>query len=242
MSSLEPIFCEHEGEVLHGQIAVPSGTGPFPAVMIVHSAYGLGSQMQSIALRLAGEGYIALAIDMYGQGAYSEDSREISELVKRLWGNAVRQRSRMKVWHQRLKAINNVDIGRIAAIGYCFGGQCVLEFARDGADVKAVVSFHGILSTNLPAESKAVRAHVVVYTGARDPHAPRQQVEALRQELSEAGASWQISEFGNALHAFTEPRADTPDAGRAYEPLADRVSWASTLALLDAVFNDVIIL
>ena len=239
MSYLESVFCKHDGVVLHGKIGVPNEAGPHPAVMIVHSAFGLGSQVQQIALRLVERGYLALAVDMYGGGTYTENPEEIAELVRPLWGNAGRLRSRMNAWHQTLKAIRNVAGDRIAALGYCFGGQCVLEFARGGGEVKAVLSFHGILSTDSPAMPGAVHAHVSIFTGACDPHAPREQVETLRRELVNAGASWHISEFGNAYHAFTEPEANTPYTGRAYDLLADRVSWESTLTLLNILLGEI---
>lgn len=234
MSELQPVTCHHEGISLQGQLALPEGGGPHPAVLVVHNAFGLGWQPREIVGRLAAAGYVALAVDMYGDGVYSEDRAAVAEFVKPLWGNAVRLRARMGAWHEVLKARGDVASDRVAALGYCFGGQCVLEFARGGGDVRAVVSYHGILSTEAPAERGAVRAHVAVYTGARDPHAQRSDVEALRAELVAAEADWQITEFGGAYHAFTDPTAATPATGRAYDPLADQVSWAGALALLRA--------
>jgi dienelactone hydrolase len=170
---------------------------------------------------------------MFGEGAYSEDTTVVAELVKPLWGNASRLRERMGAWLALLQARDDVLAERIAAIGYCFGGQCVLEFARGGADICAVVSYHGILTTSAPAKRGVVHAHIAVYTGARDPHAPRSDVDALKQELAAAGADWQITEFGSAGHAFTDPEAASPQTGRAYDPLAHHLSWAGTLALFD---------
>lgn len=233
MARLEEIHCEHEGLDLVGRLAVPQGSGPHPGVLVVHNAFGLGEQTCEIARRLASAGYAALAVDMYGGGAYSEDSAVVGTFVAPLWGNSARLRARMDVWLAVLRQRSEVVAERIAAIGYCFGGQCVLELARGGADVRAVASFHGILSTDAPAAPGAVRAHVAVYTGARDPHAPRGDVEALRAEMEAAGADWQITEYGRAYHAFTDPGANTPQTGRQYDALADRTSWASTLALLD---------
>jgi dienelactone hydrolase len=127
----------------------------------------------------------------------------------------------------------NVDRTRVAAIGYCFGGQCVLELARSGADVKAVVSYHGILKTALPAQRGAVRAQVAVYTGAKDPYAPAADVEALRQEMLAAEARWQIMTFGEAYHGFTDPDSTMSALpGLGYDQIAHHVSWAGTLALL----------
>ena len=230
---METIICEHEGMTLRGELARPEIPGPHPAVLVVHTAFGLGEHMRCVIRDLAAAGYIALAVDMFGDGAYSEDEAVVAGMVAPVWGNAARLRARMAVWHDLLRARNDVIGNRIAAIGYCFGGQCVLEFARGGGDVKAVVSYHGILNTNAPAQPGAIRAHVAVYTGARDPHAPPADVAALRAELAAAGADWQITEFGEAYHAFTDPAAASPERGRAYDPLAHRLSWAGTLALLD---------
>ncbi len=131
-----------------------------------------------------------------------------------------------------------MDAQRVAAIGYCFGGFCVLELARAGADVKAVVSYHGLLSTSLPAQRGAIKGEVVVYTGAKDPHAPHEHVEALRKELDAAEAHHQITVFSEAFHSFTDPDADALGMpGIAYNALADRVSWAGTLAVLEAVLS-----
>jgi dienelactone hydrolase len=233
VSEFERVVCEHEGITLRGELAVPHAAGPHPAVLVVHTAFGLGEQMRGVIRNFAAEGYVALAIDMFGEGAYSEDTAVVAELVRPVWGNASRLRERMGTWLALLQAREDVLASRIAAVGYCFGGQCVLELARGGGDIRAVVSCHGILSTSAPAERGVVRAHVMVCTGARDPHAPPGDVDALRTELTAAGASWQITEFGSAYHAFTDPEAASPQTGRAYDPLAHELSWEGTLALFD---------
>ncbi len=232
MSEFETIICEHEGIALQGLLAAPAGAGPHPAVLVVHTAFGLGTHMQSVIRQLAAEGYVALAIDMYGAGVYSEDERVVAGMVAPVWGNTERLRARMTAWHAVLTARDEVIAERTAAIGFCFGGQCVLEFARGGGDVRAVVSYHGILPTTAPAAPSAITAHVAVYTGGRDPHVPPADVAGLRAELIAAQADWQITEFANAYHGFTDPEANTPERGRAYDPLAHQLSWAGTLALL----------
>lgn len=233
--ALDRVVCEHEGTVLDGRLVVPAGTGPFPGVLIVPTAFGLGGHIPGIARRLADAGYVALAVDMYGAGAYSEDTDVVATLVGPLWGNAERLRSRMNAWLEALRGHPQVAAERVAAIGYCFGGQCVLELARSGADVRAVVSFHGILTTQAPAQPGAVRAYVAVHTGARDPHVPAADVAALRAELAASGADWHITEHGRACHGFTDPAAASPEIGRAYDAMADNLSWSSTTALLSAV-------
>jgi len=234
VTNLRPIACLHEGTTLAGLIATPATPGPHPAVLVIHTAFGLGDHMRGVVDRLVRQGYVAVASDMYGAGAYSEDHGEIAEMIKPLRTDPNLLRRRVAAWYDLMKAHEVIDANRIAAVGYCFGGECVLELARSGADVKAVVSFHGLLTTAKPAVPGAVKAQVAVYTGAKDPHAPRKHVEALRDELTTAGARWQITEFGEVYHAFTDPEADTPDLGRAYDAVADAISWTGALALIGA--------
>jgi dienelactone hydrolase len=230
-STVEPIHIDHDGTTLCGVIALPAQDRPAPGVLVFPTAFGLGEQMQVVAGRLADQGFTAIAVDMFGGGTYTENQKELEAIIPALWGTEL-ARARSAAWLGALKARPEVDASRTAAIGYCFGGQCVLELARSGADLIAVASFHGILSTSWPARSGELKAHVAVYTGAKDPHAPAADVAQLRDELTAAGASWQITEFGQAYHAFTDPEAQSPDQGRAYDPLADRVSWASMFELL----------
>ena len=238
MTSLQTIACHHEGKTLIGQLATPEASGARPAVMVMHDAHGLGHQVRDSARRLARVGYIALATDMYGGGVLYPDPRQAGVSLAPLWNDPQLLRSRVVTWFESLQALSNVDTKRLAAIGYCFGGQCVLELARSGADVKAVVSYHGILKTKLPAERGAVRGRVQVYTGARDPYAPAEDVEALRQEMMAAGASCDIMVFGDAYHAFTNPERTSIDIkGLGYDEVAHKVSWAGTLALLEQVFG-----
>jgi dienelactone hydrolase len=236
MTSLSTATCVHGGVTLEGQIAVPDTPGPHPAVMVMHNAQGLGDHMRKTATRLAQRGYVALATDMYGGGTFYSDPKSAGASLTPLWKDGELLRSRVVAWYERLQATPGVDPERVGAIGYCFGGQCVLELARSGADAKAIVSYHGILTTSMPAKAGAVKAHVAVYTGAKDPYATREQVDALRNEMTAAGARWQITIFGEAYHAFTDPDAGGSALnGIVYDPLADKVSWAGTEALLGAL-------
>jgi dienelactone hydrolase len=127
----------------------------------------------------------------------------------------------------------SVDAGRIGAIGYCFGGRCVLELARSGAPVRAVVSFHGVLSTRQPAEPGAVRPTVAVYTGALDPYAPPDHVRAFDDEMRAAGADHHLTVFANGYHAFTDPTPPTDvGPGLRHDPLLAALSWTGATTLL----------
>ncbi len=204
------------------------------AVLVFHDAMGLSAFTGERARQLADRGYIALAADMYGDGAHSEIPEEVGKYFILFHENPSLLRARVVAWYEKLKSLPNVDISRIAAIGYCFGGQCVLELARSGSDVRAVVSYHGLLTTHVPAARDSLETHVAVYTGTKDPYAPPEQVEALKEEMIEAGASLQLTEFSDAYHAFTNPSPPRGvEEGMAYDEVCDRVSWAGTLALLE---------
>lgn len=234
---LTSVRVEHEGAVLQGQLAVPQGPGPHPGVLVMHNAHGLGPHMTQVAERLAALGFVALATDMYGGGAYHTDKDGAGRSLLPLWENPQLLRARVVHWYEHLESRSEVDPQRLAAIGYCFGGQCVLELARSGADVKAVVSYHGILKTHERARASGVNALVAVYTGVLDPYAPAEDVQALREEMTAAGARWHLTEFGDAYHAFTDTRLPTQASeGMAYNALADSVSWNGTLAILKSSF------
>jgi dienelactone hydrolase len=235
MTSSVTVRLTHAGADLEGYLALPNGPGPHRAVMVMHNAHGLGEHMRQVARSLADAGYAALATDMYGGGRHFSNPQAAGAAIAPLWEDPRLLRSRVLAWYQLFYTRPEVNRARLGAIGYCFGGQCVLELARSGADVKAVASYHGILKTTMPAEAGAVKAQVAVYTGAKDPYAPRDDVNALREEMMAAGAHWQITEFGDAYHAFTDSGAsETHMPGLAYDPLAERISWAGTIALLEA--------
>jgi dienelactone hydrolase len=236
--TLQAVTCHHANTVLEGLVAVPDSAGPHPAVLVMSNAHGLGDQARKSALLLAQLGYVALATDLYGGGALFTDTKSTSEAILPLMTNPQLLRARLVAWFETLSAMPSVDRHSVAAIGFCFGGTCVLELARSGVDVKAVVSYHGLLTTSLPAQPGAVRAHVAVYTGGKDPYAPVEQVEAFRQEMLAAGARWDITTFSEALHAFTDPTADSSFVpGLAYDERAHKVSWAGTLALLQMLLG-----
>lgn len=226
------------GTVLRGELALPDAQGKLPAVLVMHNALGLSDHLRNSARRLAKLGYIALATDMYGDGVCHADAMKAGASLGPLLAAPELLRARTVGWYEILAAMPNVDRNRIAAIGYCFGGQCVLELARSGADIKAAVSYHGLLTTQMPAQPGSIKGEVAIYTGAKDPYAPAEEVNGLRQEMIAAGAKYQITEFGEASHAFTDPNAAALGRpGMAYHALSDAISWAGTVALLNATIG-----
>jgi len=224
----------HEGVTLKGQIARPAGPGPHPAVLVMHHAIGMGENELHRTRKLAEAGYVALATDMYGIGAEPAGPDVYGPLFADLKAAPDLLRGRVLAGFDALRALPEVDAARIGAIGFCFGGQCVLELARTGAPVASVVSFHGLLSTDAPARKGAVRAKVLVITGALDPYAPREHVADFEKEMAAAEADYHLTIYGQGLHAWTDPTVPADDIpGVRYDAVLDRLSWSQATAFLD---------
>lgn len=238
---MQTIAFTHAGAALAGQLAAPApASGPRPLVLVFPSALGLGKHALAAAQKLAELGYFGLGVDMYGDGLYSgydSNGAETGPHFEAFLKSPQLLRDRVIAWLEHARTLPGVDPARIVAIGYCFGGHCVLELARTGADLAAVVSYHGILTTQSPAAPGTIKAEVAAYCGGKDPFAPAETIDGLRRELETAGARHQVTIFGDVEHSFTDP--DAGKLGRpgiSYDALADRVSWAGTVALLETVF------
>jgi dienelactone hydrolase len=230
---------EVDGRALVGQFALDDyRVGPRPAVLLCHEGPGLDEHVKGRAVRLAGLGYAAFALD------YQGGSRPIEESMTRLndlMADAVVTRRLARAGLDVLLAQPAVDPGRVAAIGYCFGGAMALELARDGADLKAVAGFHPGLGSSRPEDSSAIRASVLMCCGAEDPVAPSDARLAFEAEMREAGvADWRIEVYGGVGHSFTNPRVDELGMpGFAFDAAADRRAWRSLLDLLGETLGPV---
>jgi dienelactone hydrolase len=237
---MQPVEIEHAGTLLRGYAVLPDSPEPGPAVLVMHSALGIAHAVnEQTARRLAEHGYVAVCTDMYGahlEGAPIEDA---GVAYAENHADPDKQRARTVAWFDGVAALPQVDAERVAAVGFCYGGTTVLELARSGADVKAAVSYHGILTTHAKAEPGAIRGHVVAYCGASDPYAPLPDVDAFRQEMLDAGArNFQVTVFGAAGHGFTDPEADTLGLdGVYYDGLSNDLAWTGTLTLLEHAFR-----
>ena len=201
--------------------------------MMFPGATGTGPTFRSNARALADLGYIAIEIEMYGRNADISTPEAAGQHFMALLAAPETLRDRVATWFDCVSAIAGVDPGRIAAIGYCFGGKCVLELARSGAQVRAVASYHGLLTTHAPMQPGACKADIAVWSGGCDPFAPVADFDALRTELDAAGARYQMSLLSYAQHSFTDPDHDNIGIeGIAYDALSHRVSWSATLAML----------
>jgi dienelactone hydrolase len=234
MGATQDFRYEHDGLALTGQIALPPGEGPHPAVLVMHSAAGPDDLVCQRATDLAALGYVGVATDMYGVGRDLSREQMGKSLVE-LQTNPELLRARVVAAFDAIRDIPEVDGVRVSAIGFCFGGQCALELARSGADVRSVVSFHGLLRTAMPARPGVVKAKVLSITGSKDPYVPAEDVAEFQREMVDAEVDWQATVYGTGLHAFTMPDITADDfEGVAYDPLLDHLSWAQATTFLSA--------
>ena len=211
--------------------------GKRPGVLIAHAWAGRSDFENTKAEELAKLGYVGFALDNYGRGILGTNTEENSALIQPFLDDRVMLQGRMQIALEVLKGLDDVDASRVAAIGFCFGGLCVLDLARTGTDICGVVSFHGLFGSPGNTAGNKIKAKVLALHGWDDPMAPPDQVVSLAEELSSMGADWQVHGYGNTMHAFTNPQANDPDFGTVYSPDADRRSWNAMQDFLSEIFT-----
>jgi dienelactone hydrolase len=208
-----------------------------PGILIAPEWVGVNDYARGRAKQLAGLGYVAFVFDPYGGGKNAADAKQSAEWSTALKNDRPELRKRINAGLATLRQQDLVDGKKVAAIGYCFGGTTVLELARGGADVLGVVSFHGGLSTTMPAKPGEVTAKVLVCHGALDPFVPPEEVAKFEQEMGEAKVDWQLVKYADAVHSFTNPDASKrATQGVAYNEPADRRSWAAMRQFFGELF------
>ena len=211
---------DHDGQPMEGYRAHDAAAaGPKPAVIIVHDWTGLREYPKARAQMLARLGYFAFAADLYGTGRRFEHHQEASAEAGKYYGDLPLLRARVRAAYDVVAKDPAVDPGRIAVIGYCFGGTAALEFARTGAPLAGTVAFHAGLIAHDPPDVAAVTGPLLICTGGADPVVPDAAVAAFQTELrTRADLDWQVTTYAGAQHGFTLP-------GHAYHPAADARSW-----------------
>ena len=218
---------------LTGLVYRPAGI-PRAAVLVFPTIMNQAGVVLAKAQALADLGYLAFVVDFYGKNPddFEQSRAFVGEI--RPTPEAFRQRIRQALG--ALAALPDAQGLPLAAIGFCLGGQAALELAREGAPLEAVVSFHGLLNTDPPAEPGKITARILVCHGDADPMVPRSQVIAFWEEMDAAGANWHFHAYSGVKHGFTNPGpALNPAVG--YDASADRQSWAAMLELFDEVFG-----
>lgn len=210
--------------------------GKRPVVLIAHAWMGQSQFEENKAIALAQLGYLAFAIDVYGKGKRANDASEAESLMNAALAN------REELLQQLLLALNTIkqhelaDANAIGAIGFCFGGKCVLDLARSGTALKGVVSFHGIFDKPNIAHGGDIQAKVLILHGWEDPLALPEAAVELARELTERKAVWEMDIFGHTSHAFTNPQANAPEQGMHFNRLATDRSWLRMTHFFEEVF------
>lgn len=215
--------------------------GERPGVLVVHEWWGHNEFARKQAEKLARAGYTALALDMYGSGKVADHPEDAQAFMKEATSDPQAMEAKFRAAMSILQEHETVDGGRIAAQGYCFGGAVVLNMARAGMGLAGVVSFHGSLGTESPAEAGAVKAKIQAYTGGADPFVPLEQVTGFIEEMHAAEADVSVRILPGAKHSFMNPGADEIaeqfDMPVAYDADAAASAWAGTLAFYRELFE-----
>ena len=230
------------GTALKGYLVYDDGIkGKRPGVLVVHEWWGLNDYARYRAKKLAELGYVALALDMYGEGKQATHPEDAQKFSSEISQNTTLGKGRFLAAMELLKKQPQTNPQRIAAIGYCFGGSVVLQMAREGIPLRGVVSFHGGLDTSHPAQAGAVKAKILVATGADDPFVPPQQIDRFKHEMDNAKVDYEFKSYAGAKHSFTNPEADRYgekfNLPLQYNPQADQASWADMQAFFTKIFR-----
>jgi dienelactone hydrolase len=211
-----------------------------PAVLVVHEWWGLNDYAKSRAKQLADLGYVAMAVDMFGNGQTAANPQEAMKLAGPFYGNPQIAKTRLDAALAKLKTYPQVDTGNIAAIGYCYGGFVVLNAAKQGEPLKGVVSFHGNLGGVTP-DKNTLHAKLLVLHGEADPIVKPAEVAQFRKQMDSIGADYTFKSYPNAKHAFTNPAADSVEnkfhIGVGYNADADKQSWQDMKDFFQKLFG-----
>lgn len=237
MSKQRPIPHEFEGEELESVFVGRRDGEARPTVILIPTVMGVSDLELGFARQLVELGYNAVVADLFGKKFRGAERDVMFGEMGRLKEDRAALRRRLTHVLELTREIDEVEDERIVVAGYCFGGMCALDLARSGADIAAAVSFHGLFDPP-GLEPERIRAKVVAFHGWDDPMVPPEAVVALGNELTEAGADWQIHAYGNVAHGFTNPNAhEIGIEGVRYNALAAERSWTSFVSLLEEVFG-----
>jgi dienelactone hydrolase len=213
-------------QVFEAYIALPATElKERPAVLVCHAWSGRSEFECETADKIAALGYVGVALDVYGKGVRGNSNDENATLMQPLVNDRALLLQRLCAGVDAARNIQMVDASCVAAIGFCFGGLCALDLARSGADLRGVVSFHGLFTAPTGLPRTKIKAKVLALHGHDDPLAPPAQVLALQDELTQAGVDWQVHVYGNTSHAFTNPLAQSPELGLQHQATSAKRAW-----------------
>ena len=240
----ETIKYEVGGQPFEGTLSVDDSIkGKRPGVLVVHEWWGHNAYANKRAEMLAKLGYTAFALDMYGTGKVADHPEDAKKFMEATLADMKVAEARFNAALKLLQQHPTVEVGKIAAIGYCFGGGMVLHMAKVNPELAGVVSYHGALgiSANIRPVSTPVKAKILVFNGADDPFITKEQIDAFKQDMKNIGADYEFIDYPGVKHGFTNPEADTFakkfDMPLKYDEKADMDSWNKTQAFFKKIFK-----
>ncbi|MFV3307772.1 dienelactone hydrolase family protein [Pseudomonas sp. NY15181] len=238
--SVQPVAYSVDGQSFEGQLVFDAASSAArPGLLMAPNWMGVSQGALDVARQVAERGYVVLVADLYGKAVRPNGAEQAGAAMMPLKNDRALLRKRMQA---SLKALLDqagkapLDSAKVATFGFCFGGCCALELARDGAALAAAVSFHGTLDTPNPADAKNIKGSVLVLDGAIDPLVPREQLGAFAKEMTDAGVDWALTSYGGAAHSFTDPHAQVPGTMQ-YDAKVSRRAFAAMFDLLDERFG-----
>jgi dienelactone hydrolase len=239
----EPVEYRNGDTLMKGYLAYDDAIqGKRPGILVVHEWWGHNEYARKRAKQLAGMGYTALAVDMYGEGKQASHPKDAGKFAAAVKKNMSVATDRFNAALETLQSHDTVAKQDISAIGYCFGGGIVLEMARRGLDLDLVGSFHGSLPASEPAKKGVVKAEVLVFNGADDPFVKQQHIDAFMAEMAHANVKHSFTNYPGAKHSFTNPDADKFgkrfNLPLSYQQEADEKSWASLSKALNRIYGN----
>lgn len=232
---------EGDGITMKGYLSRPAEKGSYPGVLVVHEWWGHNEYARTRADKLAEMGYVALAVDMYGDGKTAEHPQDAQKFAMSVMGNIDGATERFAKALESLKSDPNVDKDQIAAIGYCFGGSVVLTMAAQGIDLDGVAAFHSGVQLPVKPSKESMKAAVLVCNGADDPFVPAEQIQSFKALMDELGADYKYVDYEGAVHGFTNPGADSLgkkfELPLAYNAEADQKSWNELEMFFQKIFE-----
>ena len=237
----ESVTYQADGITLKGFVVYDeSNLEKRPAILVVHEWWGLNEYAKNRARQLAALGYLAMAVDMFGNGDTATNPKQAQEMTSPFYSNPQLAKSRLDAALKKVKEYKQTNGAHVAAIGYCFGGYAVLNYAKLGADLKGVVSFHGGLK-GVPANKELLKAKILVCNGAADKVVSLQDIDAFKHAMDSIGADYTFKSYANATHAFTNQ--DATRTGKQfnmpieYNAAADKASWSDMQTFLSKLFK-----
>lgn len=228
-------------KTMKGYLAVPEGEGPFPGVLVVHEWWGQTDYPRKRAVQLAENGYMAFAVDMYGNGETVDHPKDAKKFSAKVMEDLDLAEESFRTALATLRKQDNVQVDNIAAMGYCFGGAIVLEMARRGVDLKLVASYHGNLTPLAKNEVSPMKTKMLIFNGAADPFVTKKTINSVRKNLKAANVKYKFVNYKGAKHGFTNPEA-TANGKKfsiplAYDKRADHLSWDETMKAFKSVLK-----